>query len=206
VTNPQQTTTELTPLKPIATGDNKAALLGVYEEICKSHQAIDEFRMKLLGLLPLASLAGIFILGRADIPSIQPGSKLNSDPNQLVSFIAIFAALFTLALYVYEIRGILRCHNLVKKGSAIEEALQVSGQFSNCKDEHNIAKTDKRHAIFNAIVAACFIYSLVFAAWVFLALHNGFGLRNLHCMITAPATGLALGLGAYLLMRKQIPS
>lgn len=100
----------------------------------------------------------------------------------------------------------MRCDNLVKKGSAIEKALQVPGQFSNCQDEHNIAKNDKRHAVFNAIVAACFIYSLVFAAWIFLTLHNGFGLKNLHCMITAPVTGLALGLGVYRLIRGQIPA
>ncbi|HUS09556.1 MAG TPA: hypothetical protein VMZ30_03745 [Pyrinomonadaceae bacterium] len=104
--NSKQTTTDLIPVKSAAAVDNRTALLGVYDEICKSHQAIDEFRMKLLGLLPLASLAGIFILGRSGIPSSQPGSSSSSDPNQLVAFIAIFAALFTLALFVYEIRGI----------------------------------------------------------------------------------------------------
>jgi hypothetical protein len=206
MTHSKQTTTDLSPVKSAAIVDHTTALLNVYDEICKSHQAIDEFRMKLLGLLPLASLAGIFILGRSDLTSSQPGSASSSAPNQLVAFIAIFAALFTLALFVYEIRGILRCSNLVKKGSAIEKTLRVSGQFSNCEDESDKAKHDKRHAVFNAIVAACFIYSLVFAAWLFLALHNGFGLKNLHCMITAPALGLALGLGVYRLVSTQIPS
>ncbi len=33
-----------------------------YEEVCRSYQAIADFRAKLIGLLPLASGAGIFLL------------------------------------------------------------------------------------------------------------------------------------------------
>lgn len=39
-------------------------LLAVYSEICKSYQAIDDFRTKLLGLLPFTSLAGIALLSK----------------------------------------------------------------------------------------------------------------------------------------------
>src|SRR6266550_4158548 len=109
--NPSQTPNDLTHITSQLTSDDKTALLGVYEEISKSHQAIDEFRMKLLGLLPLASLAGIFILSRSDILSSPSGSTSGSELNGLIAFIAIFAALFTLALFVYEIRGILRSHD-----------------------------------------------------------------------------------------------
>ena len=34
----------------------------VYREPCTSYRAIDDFRMKLLGLLPLATGAGIFLV------------------------------------------------------------------------------------------------------------------------------------------------
>ena len=189
-----------------STSGDRTVLLSLYGEICKSHQAIDEFRMKLLGLLPLASLAGIFVLSRSELVSSTSGPSGDSRLDALVAFIAIFAALFTLALFVYEIRGILRCHDLNRTGRKIEEMLEVFGQFRVCQAEHEGAKENKRHRIFNAIVAACFVYSLVFAAWVFLALHNGFGLQNLHCMISAPASGLLLGLGAYWLVNEQIPA
>jgi hypothetical protein len=51
------------------------ALLAAYAEICKSYHAIDDFRMKLLGLLPFTSLAGILLLSKDTVlyqPS-QPG-------------------------------------------------------------------------------------------------------------------------------------
>ena len=62
---PASTPVSRVPLQTMSNDKTTDALLGVYEEICKSHQAIDEFRMKLLGFLPLASLAGIFLLGKS---------------------------------------------------------------------------------------------------------------------------------------------
>ena len=179
------------------------ALLGVYEQVCNSHQAIDEFRMKLLGLLPLASLAGIFLLGKSD--SILDFISGTSDKsNHLIAFIAIFAAIFTLALFVYEIRGILRCHGLIKKGKIIEKELKIDGQFSLCDEEHESGKS--KNDIFNSKVAACFIYSLVFAAWIFLALHRGFGIQIHYCAISAPLAGLILGFAVYWTIDELIPA
>ncbi|MFY9618752.1 MAG: hypothetical protein WAQ99_02980 [Pyrinomonadaceae bacterium] len=183
-----------------AVNDRATALLGVYQEICKSHQAVDEFRMKLLGLLPLASLAGIFLLGRSDI---QSGSAGMQNHSQLIAFIGIFAAIFTLALFMYEIRGILKCHDLILSGRKIENTLGIHGQFWVCEKQQEESKT---HSIFNAITTACFTYAFVFTGWVFLTLHNGFGFRNLHCLITAPLAGLITGLIAYGLIKRCIPS
>ena len=39
--------------------ENERALLAAYSEVCKSYHAIDDFRMKLLGFLPLASIVAI---------------------------------------------------------------------------------------------------------------------------------------------------
>lgn len=192
------------------TSDNKTdsttqALLGIYDQICKSHQAIDEFRMKLLGLLPLASLAGIFLLTKSDsVLDIIGGTSNATSANPLIAFIAIFAAFFTLALFVYEVRGILRCHGLILKGKAIEERLKIIGQFSVCNEEHERAERDRENYIFNAKVAACFTYSLVFAAWIFLALHRGFGIRIPHCALSALAIGLFLGFAVHWLIDKRI--
>jgi hypothetical protein len=38
-----------------------------YEEICTSYHAIDDIRMKLLGLLPIATGAGVFLLLNKDV-------------------------------------------------------------------------------------------------------------------------------------------
>jgi hypothetical protein len=177
-------------------------LLGVYQEICKSHQAIDEFRMKLLGLLPLTSLTGIFLLSKADSLFSMSGTN----PNKLIAFIGIFAATFTLALFLYEIRGILRCHDLIHKGSDIEVSLKVVGQFCVCKEEHESVKKNKRHAVFNAKLAACVVYSVVFTAWLFLALHHGFGFNIRHCAITALGSGIIIAFGTLRLINKLVPA
>jgi hypothetical protein len=185
--------------------DSTEALLGIYNQICSSHQAIDEFRMKLLGLLPLASLAGIFLLTKSEsVLDIIGGTSNAAEPNPPIAFIAIFAAFFTLALFVYEVRGILRCHGLILKGKAIEERLKIIGQFSVCHEEHQSAERDRENYIFNAKVAACFTYSLVFAAWIFLALHRGFGVRVPHCTLWALGIGLALGFAVHWLIDKRI--
>jgi hypothetical protein len=199
--------TQGSPATAQPTPDKTDALLGVYEEICKSHQGIDEFRVKLLGFLPLASLAGIFLLSKSDsVLDLISGISNTPSVNPLIAFIGIFAAAFTLALFIYEIRGILRCHGLIVKGKAIEERLGIIGQFSVCHEEHEKAQKNKEHYIFNAKVAACFTYSLVFAAWIFLALHRGFGVQVPHCTLTALAAGLILGLTVHHLIDTRIPA
>jgi hypothetical protein len=49
-------------------------LLTAYRELCTSYRAIDDFRTKLLGFLPLATGTGIFFLvnDKAKIDSVQP--------------------------------------------------------------------------------------------------------------------------------------
>src|SRR6266478_4786986 len=109
--------------------DRTIALLGVYQELSKSHQSIDDFRMKLLGLLPLASLTGIFFVSKSDSFFGSSDPALEVRANNLIAFIAIFAATFTLALFLYEIRGILMCSELIYRGCKIENDLDVIGQF-----------------------------------------------------------------------------
>ena len=202
--NSQSSTSPAAPVICQTPADNPIALLGVYQEICKSHQAIDEFRMKLLGLLPLASLTGIFVVTKSDSIFSTPNATSDSGVNNLVAFIGVFAATFTLALFLYEIRGILRCHDLIRRGSEIENKLQIIGQFSVCRDEHENARWNKRHLFFNAKVAACVVYSVVFAAWIFLALHHGFGYNIRHCTLTALGSGLVLAAGVHWLINKRI--
>jgi hypothetical protein len=93
------------------------SLLKAYAEICNSYRAIDDFRMKLLGLLPFASVAGVLLLSR-EIPSAQ---------SKLVGYACFFASVFTFCLFLYEIRGMLRSGGLIRRGKSIEERVACAG-------------------------------------------------------------------------------
>jgi len=60
---------------------------------------------------------------------------------RLIVFASFFAAAFTLSLFLFEIRGIIRRHHLIKRGAKLEEYLNVKGQFIVCSDQHTEAAT-----------------------------------------------------------------
>ena len=173
-------------------------LLAAYGEVCNSYHAIDEFRTKLLGILPIASLAGILLLGKDNL------FQADSLSMRLIGFASFFAAAFTLALFLFEIRGILRCHHLIERGADLEKDLAVRGQFFVCSRQH--AEGGGIERVFNAKVAASAVYSLVFAAWLFLALRFTFGLHLIGCGLTATIIGGALGFGVHALLNRKIPA
>jgi hypothetical protein len=182
--------------------DEKAApesLLKAYAEICNSYRAIDDFRMKLLGFLPFASVAGVLLLSK-DIPSGQ---------TKLVGYACFFASVFTLSLFLYEIRGMLRSGGLIRQGKRIEEHLLVHGQFFQCEAEthpRSNSLVDKVRLHMNTTVASCFMYSLVFAFWVFLALRFAFDIKVPGCTLSAAGAGLVIGGVAYFLVRSEVPA
>src|SRR5918994_3419278 len=92
-----------------------------YEQLCYSYRAIDDFRAKLLGFLPLATGTGIFLL----IPD-NPGD--GSWKTYLLP-IGAFGALITLGLFSYEIYGLKKCHGLIKAGQQLEDQMGMRGQF-----------------------------------------------------------------------------
>jgi hypothetical protein len=187
---------EITPHDP----HEYKALLTVYTEICKSYQAVDDFRTKLLGFLPLTSLVGIFILNPDSMPTLE---KILS--KELLGFASIFAALLTLALFGYEVRGIRRSDHLITEGMHLEQQLGIThGQFHVCETEHSDAKRSSR--VFNSKFLACVIYSVVFAAWLFLALRLGWGFTTLTCYKYATLAGLLLALGVSQLVSNLIPA
>jgi len=186
-------------------GPERDSLLAVYEEICRSYHAIDDFRMKLLGLLPFTSLAAILLLERDDLLV-----ATSAGGSELLGFASVFAAAFTATLFMYEIRGILRCDGLIRRGQHIEEQLHIKGQFFQCAHDANEQKSGpwpKRiTGFFNTTVTACLVYSVVFAAWVFLALRWGYGLQAFSCAIVASVVGILLGGLAYQLVRRVVPA
>jgi hypothetical protein len=174
------------------------ALLAAYGEVCKSYHAIDDFRMKLLGYLPLASLVGVFVLHADNLIAREPTSTMSKE---LIGFASIFASALTLALFSYEIRGIRRCHNLISEGRHIEQLLGIGhGQFHVCAEEHRDPSATFR--VLNAKLAACTIYALVFAGWLFIALRFGFGVGTFTCSISAVVVGIIIALVTYLSIRK----
>lgn len=163
------------------------ALLAAYAELCQSYHAIDDFRMKLLGFLPLASLVSVFLV-KSDVLVAGATTAVSQE---LIGFGAIFAALLTIALFSYELRGIRRCHNLIREGLHLERQLGIGhGQFYVCTKEHN--DQGRITSALNAKFAACTIYSLVFAAWLFIALRFGFNIHTWTCALWAVLVGSVL--------------
>ncbi len=81
--------------------DNR--LLNVYQQLCSSYQEIDSFRAQLLGRLPKATGAGIFLLYATN-------GNLSDDTKAFLPAIGLFRFVVTLGLFAYEIYGIRKCH------------------------------------------------------------------------------------------------
>ena len=126
--------------------------LKTYEQLCMSYRAIDDFRAKLLALLPLATGGGIFFL----LQPLEPETKAHLLP------IGTFGFVVTLGLFLYEIYGVKKCHCLIFEGRKIEEELDLKGQFRRRPRE--VAK------FINEPFAAGLIYPAVLAAWTVVAL------------------------------------
>jgi hypothetical protein len=133
--------------------ENRAA---VYQQLCNSYHQIDDFRSKLLALLPFASAAGLFLLLNDKFPD---PLKVEAAKPLLVP-IGILGSVVTFGLFSYEIYGIKKCGELINTGAKLEKELEVVGQFG----------TRPNHLI-NEPFAAGIIYPAVLASWLFLVLY-----------------------------------
>jgi len=128
-------------------------LIKVYDQLCQSYRAIDDFRAKLLGFLPLASAGGAFLLLN------DPGKITFAKP--FLGPLGLFGFVVTLGLFFYEIYGTRKCHALINAGKKIECSLGITdGQFT--KRPRNVLY------LINEPFAAGIIYPVVLAAWMFL--------------------------------------
>ena len=89
-----------------------------YQEVCKSYQAIVDFRAKLLGFLPLASGVGAYaVLSKETPPAWEWVAGL-------------FGFMVTLGLFLYELRGLQRAAALEQVGRELEAEIGLTnGQF-----------------------------------------------------------------------------
>jgi len=126
-----------------------------YTETCESYHRIDEFRGKLLALLPSVSGVGIFTLLR-DLDD----SQKTFDPKYVMAA-ALLGLLVSLGLYFYELRGMQRCIQLSKVAKELEAGMMVSGQFTRWP--HSVGR------FINEPIAAAIIYSAVLSAWAYIA-------------------------------------
>jgi hypothetical protein len=173
-------------------------ITAIYAELCHSYQALHDFRTKLLRLLPIASIVGLVALGKA-LPS-SPNPELQPE---VVGYIGIFSGIFTLALFGYEIRSLLMCHDYSLTGAHLEATMGVAGQFTRCNETRPFACYDgrvkRRLARFvNDRVTSSLVYSFVFAAWFFVGLRYALSIDTHKCVFWAFGIGAAVAATAIL--------
>src|SRR4051794_21326708 len=130
-----------------------------YTELCSSYRAIDDFRTKLLGFLPLVTGGGLTLLS----------ARAEDGRKEFFTPVGRFGILVTLGLLAYELFGIKKCHDLIQTGQALERKMGLAarelgkpaGQFSN--------RPNNLLWVVNEPFAAAVIYPAVLAAWTYLA-------------------------------------
>jgi hypothetical protein len=124
-----------------------------YQQLCASYHAVDDFRTKLLGFLPLVTGGGLILLtGRPD-----------EVRQEFFWPFGLFGIAITTGLLTYELYGIRSCKALVTYGRLLEWKMGLSyGQF--------IGRPQVKFSLVSKSVAAALIYSTVLAAWTYLAL------------------------------------
>ena len=140
-------------------------LKAAYQELCSSYHAIDDFRAKLLGFLPLATAGGIVVLlnNPTGLASLDKGTK------ELLAAVGAFGGLITLGLFAYELYGIKKCGELILAGKLME--LSLLEETTHRKDGPFISRPPNVAGVINEPFAAGVIYPAVLSAWVFFALH-----------------------------------
>jgi hypothetical protein len=133
----------------------------VYDQLCASYHAIDDFRAKLLGFLPLAS-SGIFLL---------LNSGLDID-ERFLRPIGFFGSFVTFGLVVHELIGIRKCRALINNGAKLEQALLLATAKAPDTDlKGQFGDRDNGFWDFNnRFFAAAIIYTTVLVAWLYVAL------------------------------------
>jgi len=131
------------------------ALKTAYQEVGSSCRAIEDFRAKLLGLLPLASGAGIFLL-------VNGSSNDLARKAFLLAPVGLFGCAITLGLSVLEGRLQIRNGSLIHAGKQIESLMGIPGPFTLRAPSDFLGNS----------LAASIIYSAVLSAWIFLVVFS----------------------------------
>jgi hypothetical protein len=142
-------------------GQADLSILAAYDQVCRAHDKIADFRGKLLALLPIASAGGLLLLISDN--GISDGVKAYLGP------IGIFAVFATLGLLAHELRGIQRCFYLQRCARKLE-----SKMLNSMSEFGAFTFTNKARNWTGAPLAAALIYPAVIGAWIYMSL-EGFG-------------------------------
>jgi uncharacterized membrane protein YeaQ/YmgE (transglycosylase-associated protein family) len=130
-----------------------------YGEICSSVRAADGIRLKLLGLVPLLSAVGVFLL-------LDPGAQPNWSLRTVL--IALFGAVIAFAIYLWEIGNLRLYRWLVARGAELErdELGLPQGQFHNREPAprlfgRRMGRTEAEHLLYWATIGAWLLLALV---------------------------------------------
>ena len=133
------------------------ATLYRYRELCSSYRAIDDFRAKLLALLPIGT--GLFLV----VPELIKASSKEGAPT--VDLVLSLSRPIALGLFSYELYGIRKYTHMIEVGKALEHRRFFGGgQFAY-----------RAPAIGGFVSEPCasgVIYPAVMAGWTFLALRR----------------------------------
>ena len=133
-------------------------LLTAYTELCNSYHAIDDFRTKLLGFLPLVTGGGLVLLS----------ARAEDVRKEFFGPVGRFGILVTLGLLAYELFGIKKCHALIQTGQALEQKMNLSASRLG-KPGQFLRRPNNLLWVVNEPFAAAMIYPAVLAAWTYLA-------------------------------------
>jgi hypothetical protein len=129
----------------------QSALQQQYEEVCKSYHAIDDFRAKLLALLPIGGGAvGVgLVVGKT------------TGPEYLLP-LGVFGIFVTVGLGFYEMHQSRRCGLLKCRAKELESRLGLKGQGVFWLDYR------KDYGVFSQGVAGAIVYATAAAGWLYL--------------------------------------
>lgn len=130
----------------------------LYQEICKSHATITDFRAKLLALLPLASGTGALLLLTGEVNTRYFGP------------IGLYGLAITFGLFMYELHGIQTCIALRDHAAALEKALHIPAGHGQFRDRPRAALG----GFVGAEGASWTVYLAILAGWAYVA-GQGFG-------------------------------
>jgi hypothetical protein len=132
-----------------------------YKEVGESFRQLDDFRAKLLGLLPLASGAGIFVV-------------LKDGAGTMPATLGMLGAAATLGLWIHECRTIIRCKALIDSGQELEKALQLQPDQSLFQ-KYPRDRFKRFYPFISTGVASTIVYGSVFLAWLYVWYAGSFG-------------------------------
>lgn len=134
-------------------GAGTESLRVLYQETCRQHNAITDFRAKLLALLPLASGAGVLLLlGRAA-------------DTRFLGAIGLYGLAVTFGLFLYELRGIQRCITLRDQAAGLEQELGVPAGLGQFRDRPRAALG----GFVGVEGASWVVYLAILAGWAYVA-------------------------------------